>query len=280
MTACDLYEADALEMGAIMAGRNCRLVLGSPPYVGKGERYPGGGKPWTADDWVAWMVNVVRQSLRVAPVAMFVVNDPFRAGAYIPAVSMLEAACYAAGIIAERSLVWSKNAPPNRKDWWGNGVERILAFKRAAAGVPTWNWQAIATPPKHKNGGAFSQRDSKGERRKGGAYPQTKLTRPHDLIRATVGGGHLGHPLAHHNEAPYPEKLILPIVLALTNPGDLICDPFNGSGTTCAVALKNGRCAVGLDNRASQLTLASARILDATGINPTIHVKPSPAVSV
>lgn len=278
---CDLYEADALEMAAILEGRNCRLVLGSPPYVGKGERYPGGGKPWVVDDWAPWMATVVQQSLLVAPVALFVVNDPFRAGRYVPAVSMLEAECYRRGIIAERPLTWSKNAPPNRKDWWGNGVERILAFKRAAASVPTWNWEAIATAPKYKNGGAFSQRDSKGERRKGGAYPKTTLTRPHDLIRATVGGGHLGHKLAHANEAPFPERLIAPIVLALTNPGDLICDPFSGSGTTAAVALKNGRCAVGFDNRESQLTLASARILDATGITPTIYAKsPSPPLSV
>lgn len=259
---CELYEAEVLDIGTLLAGRNVRLVIGSPPYVGKGERYPGGRKPWIAEDWVPWMSCVVRESLRVAPVAMFVVNDPYVSGRFIPAVSMLEAECYRLGIIAERPLVWSKNAPPNRKDWWGNGTERILAFKRAAAGVPTWNWEAIGTPPKFKAGGKFSQRASNGERRAGGDYPQTKITRPHDLIRATVGGGHLGHKLAHENEAPYPEKLISPIVAALTNPGDWVCDPFSGSGTTAAVALKLGRHAIGIDNRLSQLGLAARRLAD------------------
>ena len=270
---CELYEADASEMCDVLAGRNVRLVIGSPPYVGKGERYPGGGKPWVAEDWVPWMVDVIQRSLVVAPVVAFVVNDCYRGGRYIPAVAMLEAACYAAGIVAERPLVWSKNAPPNRKDWWGNGTERIVAFKRCAAGVPTWNWESIATPPKFTNGGAFSQRDSKGARRKGGEYPKSKLARPHDLLRATVGGGHLGHPLAHKNEAPYPEKLVIPIIAALTDPADIVFDPFNGSGTTCAAALKLGRSAIGFDNRASQIELAARRIVDETRIMPTITTK-------
>jgi len=38
-----------------------------------------------------------------------------------------------------------------------------------------------------------------------------------------------------------PEKLIAKIVLASTNPGDLILDPFAGSGTTAVTAKKLGR---------------------------------------
>lgn len=38
-----------------------------------------------------------------------------------------------------------------------------------------------------------------------------------------------------------PEKLIAKIVLASSNPGDFIFDPFLGSGTTAVVAKKLGR---------------------------------------
>ena len=41
--------------------------------------------------------------------------------------------------------------------------------------------------------------------------------------------------------ATYPEELILPCILAGSKEGDLVFDPFNGSGTTGVVALKNGR---------------------------------------
>ena len=44
--------------------------------------------------------------------------------------------------------------------------------------------------------------------------------------------------------ATYPEKLIEPCILAGSKPGDVILDPFAGSGTTGKVALENGRKAV------------------------------------
>ena len=38
-----------------------------------------------------------------------------------------------------------------------------------------------------------------------------------------------------------PEKLLAKVILASTNPGDLVLDPFAGSGTTAVVAKKLGR---------------------------------------
>ncbi len=41
--------------------------------------------------------------------------------------------------------------------------------------------------------------------------------------------------------ATFPEALIEPCVLAGSRPGDIVLDPFVGSGTTAAVAVKHGR---------------------------------------
>jgi site-specific DNA-methyltransferase (adenine-specific) len=38
-----------------------------------------------------------------------------------------------------------------------------------------------------------------------------------------------------------PEKLVAKLILASSNPGDLVFDPFGGSGTTAVVARKLGR---------------------------------------
>jgi site-specific DNA-methyltransferase (adenine-specific) len=38
-----------------------------------------------------------------------------------------------------------------------------------------------------------------------------------------------------------PEKLVAKIILASSNPGDVVFDPFLGSGTTSVVAKKLGR---------------------------------------
>src|SRR4030095_3653006 len=50
------------------------------------------------------------------------------------------------------------------------------------------------------------------------------------------------YPEAHF--ATYPPDLIKPCIMAGSRPGDVILDPFAGSGTTGAVALELGRKAV------------------------------------
>lgn len=44
-----------------------------------------------------------------------------------------------------------------------------------------------------------------------------------------------------------PEKLIAKLVLASSRPGDIVLDPFVGSGTTCVVAKKLGRHYLGIE---------------------------------
>ena len=44
-----------------------------------------------------------------------------------------------------------------------------------------------------------------------------------------------------------PEALLERIILASSNVGDIVLDPFSGTFTTSAVAVKKGRCAIGID---------------------------------
>jgi site-specific DNA-methyltransferase (adenine-specific) len=57
-----------------------------------------------------------------------------------------------------------------------------------------------------------------------------------------------------------PEKLIAKIVLASSNPGDLVLDPFLGSGTTSVVAKKLGRRYVGIEREEGYCCLAERRL--------------------
>jgi DNA modification methylase len=81
-------------------------------------------------------------------------------------------------------------------------------------------------------------------------------------VRTKVGGGVLGHSLAHENEAPFPEDLAEFFVKSLCPPGGITLDPFSGSGTTASVAARNGRIGLGFDLRASQCALGRRRIED------------------
>ena len=73
-----------------------------------------------------------------------------------------------------------------------------------------------------------------------------------------------------------PEALLHRVLLASTNPGDIVLDPFFGSGTTGAVARRLGRRWLGIERDAGYAALAEARI---AGIEPadaeTVATTPS-----
>jgi site-specific DNA-methyltransferase (adenine-specific) len=57
-----------------------------------------------------------------------------------------------------------------------------------------------------------------------------------------------------------PEKLLARVILASSNPGDVIFDPFVGSGTTAVVARKLDRHYVGVDIDHEYCCLARKRL--------------------
>ena len=59
-----------------------------------------------------------------------------------------------------------------------------------------------------------------------------------------------------------PEKLIAKLILASSNKGDLILDPFAGSGTTSVVAKKLFRNYIGIEQNPLYCAWTEKRLLD------------------
>jgi site-specific DNA-methyltransferase (adenine-specific) len=57
-----------------------------------------------------------------------------------------------------------------------------------------------------------------------------------------------------------PEKLLYKIILSTTKPGDVVLDPFFGTGTTGAVAKRLGRNYIGLEREDKYIEIAERRI--------------------
>jgi site-specific DNA-methyltransferase (adenine-specific) len=57
-----------------------------------------------------------------------------------------------------------------------------------------------------------------------------------------------------------PEELLYKIILASTKPGDVVLDPFFGTGTTGAVAKRLGRNYIGLERETQYIEVAEKRI--------------------
>lgn len=68
---------------------------------------------------------------------------------------------------------------------------------------------------------------------------------------------------ATKHRAAFPDELARRLVRLYTYLGDTVCDPFSGSGTTCAMAARMGRRFVGFDNALEHLEISDKRIAEA-----------------
>lgn len=66
--------------------------------------------------------------------------------------------------------------------------------------------------------------------------------------------------------ATYPSDLIEPCILAGSKEGDIVLDPFSGSGTTGEVSLKHGRHYIGLELNPDYAELSRKRLTEAVGM--------------
>lgn len=92
-------------------------------------------------------------------------------------------------------------------------------------------------------------------------YDPPAIANPGNVLDCIVGGGVMGgDEFCSQNEAPFPERLPDFFIRSFCPPGGTVLDPFAGSGTTLAVAVRCGRKALGCDLRASQVQLATKRL--------------------
>lgn len=87
---------------------------------------------------------------------------------------------------------------------------------------------------------------------------KSQLKNPSDVWKIPMVSGNFlertGHP------AQFPEKLIERIILAGTNKGDVVLDPFMGSGTTAVVAKKLSRRYIGYEIVPEYIEMSNTRL--------------------
>ena len=83
-----------------------------------------------------------------------------------------------------------------------------------------------------------------------------------------VSARQVGHP------APFPEELPRRLIELYTYLGDVVLDPFCGSGTTCVAARKAGRHYIGYDIKSEYLNLAQERLQDSIEETESTRISP------
>ena len=87
---------------------------------------------------------------------------------------------------------------------------------------------------------------------------KSQMKNPTDVWRISMVSGNFEERTSH--PAQYPEELIERIVLAGTNKGEVVLDPFMGSGTTAAVAKRLGRHYLGYETVEEYCEIANERL--------------------
>ena len=80
-----------------------------------------------------------------------------------------------------------------------------------------------------------------------------------------------------------PEALLARVILSSSRPDDLVLDPFNGTGTTGAVAKRLGRRFIGIEReakyaKAAQKRIAGVQVVPSPSIAPWITAREAPRV--
>jgi modification methylase len=138
----------------------------------------------------------------------------------------------------------------------------IIWNKAAGAGISTaWgSWQS-ATNPSLRDVHEYILVFSKGDYKREKGSKSNSITKEQfiDWTKSiwtfnSESAKKIGHP------APFPEELPYRLIQLYSFQGDIVLDPFMGSGTTAVSALKSDRYFVGYENSQEYINLANRRI--------------------
>lgn len=268
MEPSGVIHGDCLEVMRNWPDACVDLVFGSPPYAD--ARTYGVGFSLKGQEWADWMAERVVESLRICRgLVAFVVEGRTKQFRWTAEPALLMADLHRRGVHLRKPPAFHRVGVPGSggPDWLRNDYEFIVCATNGGK-LPWSDNTAMGHPPKYADGGACSnrvqtRRKANGERVRDGLYAKPAIANPGNVIKCNVGGGQMGSPLAHENEAPFPEDLAEFFIRSFCPPDGLCFDPFCGSGTTAAVAHRLGRRYVTTDIRESQCELARRRLASA-----------------
>jgi DNA modification methylase len=241
------------------------LIFTSPPYADQRKNTYGGIAP---DEYVNWFMPRAEQFLRVLkPTGTFILNIKERVvnGERHTYVIELILEMRKHGWLWTEEFIWHKKNSypgkwPNRfRDNW----ERLIQFNKTkkfhmyqeAVMVPVGDWakerlsnlsQTDKIRDESKVGSGFGKNVSN--------WLGRNMVYPTNVIHMATECGNRNH------SAAFPVELPRWFIKLFTRPGDVVLDPFIGSGTTAVAAIELGRKYVGIDINPEYIQLSKARV--------------------
>lgn len=260
-----LVLGDCLEKLKELESNSVNLVVTSPPYADQRASTYGGVKPY---EYIEWFMPIAAELKRVLKDdGTFILNIKERVanGERHTYVIELIQALRAQGWLWTEEFIWHKKNShpgkwPNRfRDSWERllqfNLDRKFAMYQDAVMVPVGDWSKTRL----KN---LSETDKRRDNSKVGSgfgknisnWIGRDMVYPSNVLHLAPESGNKGH------SAVFPESLPEWFIKLFTKEGDLVLDPFVGSGTTCVVAKRLRRNSIGIDLMQEYIDYAKERI--------------------
>ena len=238
---------DPEQWARLLQGELANVVFTSPPYASQRKYDESSGfKPIPPDEYGDWwerLQDAVREHL--AEDGSFFVNikdhcEDGQRHLYVKRLTIRMVDEWGWRFVDE--LCWRRVAVPiSVAGRFKTGWEPVFHFALAAckfrpANVSHESESVPHTPP---GGSRGFHLDGPGGNVRVSTHKSPGLARPCNVVKAN--GGSAGH------SAAFPVALPSFFVRAFSDPGDLIVDPFIGSGTTMIAAAEHGRLAAGFE---------------------------------
>lgn len=257
-----LYHGDCLDLlGALPTG-SVRLMVTSPPY-NIGKEYE---KRTPLDLYLAGQERVLREAVRTTAedgsICWQVGNHIGSDGEVIPLDIVLYPIFKSLGLKLRNRIIWRFGHGLHCTKRFSGRHETILWFTKSNEYV--FNLDAVRVPQKYPG-----KRHFKGPRV--GEYSGNPLGKnPGDVWDIpNVKANHVEKTI---HPCQFPVELVQRLVLALTNPGDLVVDPYMGVGSTAVAALLEQRRVAGADIIREYIDVARHRAFEA--LAGTARVRP------
>lgn len=255
-----LFKVDAIKFMKELEPNSIDLIFADPPYNIKKAEWDTFSNQ---KEYISWSLEWIREAHRVLKSS---------GSLYICGFSEILADIkWAAAPLFKgcKWLVWFYRNKANLGNDWGRSHESILHFRKSRKF--TFNIDEVRIPynahtlkyPKRTQ--AETSQYGNGKKRDKVWTPNPLGAKPKDVIEIPTISNSAWEKYKHPTQKPV--ELLTKIILSSSNEGDIVLDPFGGSGTTYAVSEAFNRQWIGTDLEEEYCELIKSRLTDKQHIN-------------
>lgn len=237
-----LYQGDCIDWLTSLDSESVDLVFADPPYNIKKAEWDNFE---SQEKYIEWSIKWISQAARVLKPTGSLYICGF---SEILADLKHPASKYFKGC---RWIIWHYKNKANLGNDWGRSHESIIHLRKSQS--VKLNIDDIRIPygahtlkyPSHPQAETSAYGGNGSKKKRDNWTPHPKGAKPKDVLDIPTTCNGMEEKTPHPTQKP--EELVRKFVLASSNDGDLVVDPFSGAGTTLVVAEQLNRRWLGCD---------------------------------